>query len=217
MPRHHRLPILAAVAACALAGCSQTPAPVSIPPAASSPATPAAAQSSASSAPGSTTPATPPAPGASAGGVAGAAHRCETAQLSLTVALTSGPHPRGALLRFLNTGTTACRMTGFPGVDLQGPNDPTFGPTYQIPRASTTITTVTIPPSSTAHAVLHFLTPTEGTRWIPARISVTPPDTTRQLTSTWPGIAVLRQDAASHTSTYIGTVLAGAGSLTELS
>jgi len=75
MPRHYRLPLLAAVAACALAGCSQTPAPVSIPPAASSPATPAAAQPSESSAPGSTTP-TPPIPGASAGGVAGAAHQC---------------------------------------------------------------------------------------------------------------------------------------------
>ena len=216
MPRHYRLPLLAAVAACALAGCSQTPAPVSIPPAASSPATPAAAPPSASSA-GSTTPTTLPAPDASAGDVAGAAHRCETTQLSLTVAITSGTHPRGALLRFLNTGTTACRMTGFPGVDLQGPNDPTFGPTYQIPRASTTITTVTIAPGSTAHAALHFLTPAEGTHWIPARISVTPPDTTRQLTSPWPGIPVLRQDAATHTNTYIGTVLTGAGSLTELS
>jgi len=210
MPRLYRLPVLAAVAAVALAGCSEPPAPVSIPPAASSPAASAVAQGSAATT-------TPPVPGVSAGGVAGAVHRCETAQLSLSVAFASGADPRGALLRFVNTGTAPCRMTGFPGVDLLGPNDPTFGPTYQVPRASATVTTATIASGSTAHAVLHFLTPQEGTRWIPTRISVTPPDTTHQLASAWPGIPVLRQDAATHPGTYISAVLAGAGSLTELS
>jgi hypothetical protein len=143
-------------------------------------------------------------------------HRCATAQLSLSVAFPSGADRRGALLKFVNTGTAACRMTGFPGVDLLGPPDPTFGPKYQVPRASAAVSAVTVAPGSSAHAVLHFLTPQGGTRWIPARISVTPPGATRQLASAWPGIAVLRQDAATHPGTYVGPVLAGAGSLSEI-
>jgi hypothetical protein len=142
---------------------------------------------------------------------------CEPAELSLSVVFPSGADPGGALLQFVNTGTAVCRMKGYPGVDLLGPNDPAYGPTYQVPRASAAVPTVTLAPGSTAHAVLHFLTPQEGTRWIPSRISVTPPDTTRQLESAWPRIAVLRQDAATHPGTYIGPMLAGAGSLTEIS
>ncbi|WP_406603780.1 DUF4232 domain-containing protein [Nocardia macrotermitis] len=95
----------------------------------------------------------------------------------------------------------ACTTKGFPGVDLTGPNDPTHGATYSLPRQSVSAQPLTIQPK---HAVTAILTYQPG-NWVPTTLVVTPPDTTTQLRVPWPaGVGVTRQDGATHPGTYIG-------------
>lgn len=103
-----------------------------------------------------------------------------------------------------NTSTQACAVQGFPGVDLAGPDDPTFGPTYSLPRQEVDFAPVVVEPGSAVSSVLTYL-PAGPDGWVPATIVITPPDTTTQLQAPWPaGVSVQRQDAATHPGTYIG-------------
>lgn len=103
-----------------------------------------------------------------------------------------------------NTSTQSCAVQGFPGVDLVGPQDPTFGPTYQLPRQAADPAPLTVEPGAAVSSVLTYL-PGSPDGWIPATIVVTPPDATTQLQAPWPtGVSVQRQDGATHPGTYIG-------------
>lgn len=103
-----------------------------------------------------------------------------------------------------NISPESCTLRGYPGVDLVGPDDPVFGPTYSLPRQSGDPQPVTLAPGASASSRLTFLPTPDG--WVPNTIVVTPPDATTQLEVPWipGGISVLRQDAATHPGTYIG-------------
>ncbi|MBB5917140.1 hypothetical protein BJY24_006052 [Nocardia transvalensis] len=109
-----------------------------------------------------------------------------------------------------NTSAQACALQGFPGVDLVGPADPTFGPTYSLPRQAADPTPQTVEPGAAVSSLLTYL-PGGPDGWVPATVVVTPPDTTTQLQAPWPaGVSVQRQDGATHPGTFVGPLVPGA-------
>ncbi|GAA4553510.1 hypothetical protein GCM10023175_49620 [Pseudonocardia xishanensis] len=159
--------------------------------------------------------ATPPAPTSVATSpsspVSQAAPKCTLDTLEASVGRTTGEAgQRHTTIVWTNTSKAPCTMTGFGGVDLKGPADPTFGPTYSLPRAAEQPTTVRLAAGAAAHTVITWLPPQDGSGWTPTGMLVTPPDETRSAELPWPGGAVLRQDGATHPGTFLGPVGAGA-------
>ncbi|MEU4839726.1 DUF4232 domain-containing protein [Nocardia testacea] len=103
-----------------------------------------------------------------------------------------------------NTSTQRCAVQGFPGVDLVGPEDPTFGPTYRLPRQAADPAPLTVEPGAAVSSLLTYL-PGGPDGWVPVTLVATPPDTTTPLQTPWPaGVSVQRQDGATHPGSYIG-------------
>lgn len=150
-----------------------------------------------------------PASGRGAGTADPAARRCADGDLDAAPGRTTGEAgQRHTTVVWTNTADRPCTMSGFGGVDLRGPDDPTHGPSYSLPRSSEEGPPVRLEPGSTAHTVITWL---PGGDWTPNRIVITPPDGTRSKTLRWPGAAVERQDGATRPGTYIGPVTAGSG------
>ncbi len=138
---------------------------------------------------------------------AAAAPRCGTDSLSLSTGPYGAPGDLAQMhfaVILTNTSSQYCTLQGYPGVDLVGPDDPGNGPTYSLPRQSGNPQPLTLAPGASASSRLTFLPTPDG--WVPRTIVVTPPDATAQLKTPWipGGIAVLRQDGATHPGTYIG-------------
>ncbi|MFP5072489.1 DUF4232 domain-containing protein [Pseudonocardia nantongensis] len=212
-----RVPLAAGVLAAGLllAGCGGQSWPSGAAPASSAP--PAT-----SPAPDSAAPPTPAGgsgggadegSGENSGGDAGtpeAAGRCTDGDLDAAPGRTTGEAgQRHTTIVWTNSSSQACTMTGFGGVDLRGPDDPTFGPTYSLPRSSTAAEPVRLAPGDTAHTLITWLPPQDGPGWAPTEIAITPPDETTSKTVAWPGGAVQRQDGATRPGTYIDPVAAG--------
>lgn len=186
-----------------LAGCGGDPSSAAGQMAAPSPEQPAPA------APAETGQAEPapaePAPG-EGGSVDRAAARCTDADLSATVDEPTGSGQQRTILAWRNTTDRPCTMTGFGGVDLQGPDDPTFGPTYSLPRSSEEPTTITLQPGGTG---ITTITTLSGGDWTPTEVVVTAPDETTSKTVPWRGGPVQRQDGATRPGSFIGPVEQG--------
>lgn len=106
-----------------------------------------------------------------------------------------------------STATHACAVQGFLGVDLVGPEDPTFGPIYQLPRQEGEPTRLTVQPGGAVSSLITYL-PGGQDGWVPDTIVVTPENTFAQVETPWPaGVSVQRQDGATHPGTYIGPLL----------
>ena len=95
-------------------------------------------------------------------------------------------------------------MSGFPDVELIGPNDPTFGSIYFVPDQAGRSESLALRPGQRAHAVLTWL----PGPWKPGYIRVV---VGRSIPTAlpWRFGGVLRQDAATHPGTYVGPVRAG--------
>ncbi|WP_181782902.1 DUF4232 domain-containing protein, partial [Pseudonocardia pini] len=105
------------------------------------------------------------------------ATKCTLAQLEASVGRTTGEAgQRHTTIVWTNTSSAPCTMTGFGGVDLKGPDDPTFGPTYSLPRSSQEPRTVRLAAGAAAHTVITWLPPQDGPGWTPTGMLVTPPD-----------------------------------------
>jgi hypothetical protein len=109
-----------------------------------------------------------------------------------------------------NVSQQTCALRGYPGVDLVGPDDPTLGPIYSLPRESGDVQPVVVAPGASAASLLAFL-PKMGPdglepAWPPTTIVVTPPDSTTQLQTPWipGGFTVLRQGDGTHPGGHIG-------------
>lgn len=187
-----RLPLAVLVGVALLTACAPAPS-----------ATPTTAPTATATAAPTTTPTTtrPAAEG-----------RCTLAALTATLGPTSGEAgQRHTIVVWTNSSAQECTMTGFGGVDLLGPPDPTFGPTYSLPRSAATPSTFVLAPGAAAHTTITWLPPQDGPGWTPSQMLVTPPDETHSATLPWPGGAVLRQDAATHPGTFVDPVSQGAG------
>lgn len=133
---------------------------------------------------------------------------CATDSISLS---TSAPGSPGSFqqihfaLILTNNSSQPCALQGYPGVDLLGPDDPKWGPDYQLPQQAGDPQLLTLAPGASASSRLTFL-PEPPSGWVPHTIAVTVPNTSGRLETPWiPGdIAVSRQDAATHPGTYIG-------------
>ncbi|MDN5915935.1 MAG: DUF4232 domain-containing protein [Pseudonocardia sp.] len=135
-----------------------------------------------------------------------AAARCTDAGLSATVNEPTGSGQQKTILAWRNTSDLPCTMTGFGGVDLRGPDDPTFGPSYSLPRSSEQPTTVTLQPGGTG---ITTITTLSGGDWTPTEVVVTAPDETTSKTVPWRGGPVQRQDGATRPGSFIGPVEQG--------
>jgi Protein of unknown function (DUF4232) len=145
---------------------------------------------------------------------AGGTGRCA---LSLELGRRSGTSPGQFHLDlvFVNRGEARCRLAGWPDVELIGPNDPTFGSIYDLPRQSGRRETVTLPAGESAHATLTWLPPADHvTRWVPGYVRVVVPTAngpSGPMAVAWNRGPVLRQDRATYPGTYIGPIQRGAG------
>ena len=135
---------------------------------------------------------------------------CGTDSLSLSTGpLTSTEYVGQNQLELVltNISSQSCTMQGYPGVDLVGPDVPTWGPVFSLRRQSGDPQPFTLEPGASASSILTFGAPgAPEDVWLPTTIVVTPPDATTQLEVPWiPGyFPVLRQDGATSPATYVG-------------
>lgn len=105
-----------------------------------------------------------------------------------------------------NISQQSCTLQGYPGVDLVGPDVPTWGPVFSLTRQSGDPQPFTLEPGASATSILTIGAPSAPEDfWYPTTLVVTPPDATTQLQMPWiPYTPVLRQDGATSPATYIG-------------
>ncbi|MCX0273175.1 DUF4232 domain-containing protein [Nocardia zapadnayensis] len=131
---------------------------------------------------------------------------CAAEALDLSTRERPSDLPGQSRLEVVLTNISAqnCAVHGFPGVDLAGPEDPTFGATYRLPRQAADPAPLTVEPGAAVSSLLTYL-PGGPDGWVPVTLIVTPPDTTTRLQAPWPaGVSVQRQDGATHPGTFIG-------------
>jgi hypothetical protein len=203
MQLHPRAMVPAAIAVVTLAatavaatGCGASTVSAGTP---ASPPAPAATPASASPAtsaasPASSATASPAAsPGNASGGssAAGQSARCHTSMLSAHVVPGQpGAGQHYAELVLTNSSGTSCRIYGFPGMQLvssSGGNVPTA-----VQRQPGSEPVVTLAPGQQASSLLHWtIVPGtgEGSPCEPSAsgLTVTPPDETSPLHTSWPG------------------------------
>ncbi len=129
---------------------------------------------------------------------------CSADMLSATTRQDAAPTGQNKLRVVLtNTSSGSCLVQGYPGIDLTGPDHPTFGPTFSVPRQETGTVPITVAPGAAVSSELTYL-PDGPDGWAPTTIVVTPPDTDTSLEVPWPQAgSVARQDAAAHPGTFI--------------
>ncbi|ADJ50346.1 hypothetical protein AMES_8520 [Amycolatopsis mediterranei S699] len=153
-----------------------------------------------------------PAPAEPAAAKTSGTPRCTTADLSVSLGKPKEKSPGqfDIPLTYRNVSDHTCGLHGVPGVDLAGPEDPTFGPVYHLPRVDNGVKHNEVTPGTTASATITVLTPAEGgASWTPAKLTTIPPGQTQPLTADWPAdLPVLRQDAATHPGSYVNGILA---------
>lgn len=183
----------------------------------SAPSTPSTPSTPATSTPATSTPSSP-AGSASATPTAhptpAATTRCHTSDLSAALGAKAGTGQTTVPVVYTNTSGHTCTMYGFGGVDLHGPQYPTYGPVYSLPRQQAAPLKVTLAPGGHAHVTITYLLnrgqAARSQPWRPAYLLITPPDETTSLRVAWTtGDAVVRQDGATHPGTYISPVTAG--------
>ncbi len=138
---------------------------------------------------------------------AGAQPWCTSDALYLTTAAPVEPiaTDQTDMVVFVNNvSEQSCFVPAYPDVDLVGPDDPVFGPSYRIPQQPGDPQPVMIEPAEFVSSLLTFLPgPTDG--WVPDTIVMTFPGISGPVEGPWLlGVSVLRQDAATHPGTYIG-------------
>lgn len=127
--------------------------------------------------------------------------------LALKLGARSGGGQAHVDLRIVDVGSTACRVSGFPDVELIGPVDPAFGSVYALPRQAAKPSAITLRSGDTAHALLTWLPASGRGSWAPGYIRVvvsTAAGPSLPMALPWRFGAVLRQDAATHPGTYVG-------------
>jgi len=150
-------------------------------------------------------------PSAQAGGNGGL---CQAQNLRFGLAgktTTPGyPGQKRQVVDLTNTGSTACTLTGFPGVDLVGQARGQQNYTWSLVRQVVHYSRVTLPPGGTAHFDVIYLPKAAGGSGAitVAKMVITPPGDFTQAEVTW-NQPVLLQDGATHPGTYISPVVPG--------
>ena len=132
---------------------------------------------------------------------------CAVDSLSLSTSAPASPGDATQIhfdLIVTNTSAQPCQLQGYPVVDLIGPDDPMWGPDYQLPQQAGDPQLVVLAPGASGVSRLTFLAEPNG--WVPNTIAVSLPNSPGRLEAPWiaGGVPVARQDAASHPGSYIG-------------
>jgi hypothetical protein len=136
---------------------------------------------------------------------------CQPADLSVALGAKSGGTGQQTLaVELTNTGSSACTMEGFPGVNLVGAANGQQNYAWPLVRTSARYSKVTVQPGGTAHFDLTYLPGVsgDGTNITVVKLVITPPNATMQTAAPWHQ-SVLLQDAATHPGTYISPVVSG--------
>ncbi|WP_050997123.1 MULTISPECIES: DUF4232 domain-containing protein [Frankia] len=148
--------------------------------------------------------ATPSSPAVAAGSGTSAVPRCEAGDLTVALgaadAAAGGQHQRPLVVT--NRSPRRCAVTGYPGVRFVARD----GSAYDVVRSPLVRPgRIDLPPGADARANLTYLTtePGDSGAFLPARVLVTPPDTTTAVELRWDGGPVLDQSGATHPGTYI--------------
>jgi hypothetical protein len=128
----------------------------------------------------------------------------------------SPPGQFHANLVFANADYPRCRVSGWPDVELIGPDYPLFGTIYVLPQQAGKQTSVLLGAGKSAHAVLTWLPSSLAprARWTPGYVRVavsTDAGPSFPMAVRWPFGSVERQDGATHPGTYIGPIGRGTG------
>jgi Protein of unknown function (DUF4232) len=157
-----------------------------------------------------------------------------TAAPALAVAPGPGPVPCDLKLKFgarsegppqqfhvnlevVNVDNSICRVSGYPDVELIGPDYPIWGTIYSLPQSTTLpAESVSLRLGQSIHAVITWLPssfPRGRYRWVPGYVRVVV-RTNRGLSFAmalpWVYGSVERQDGATHPGTYVGPIRRGA-------
>ncbi|WP_445170375.1 DUF4232 domain-containing protein [Mycolicibacterium sp. Dal123E01] len=132
---------------------------------------------------------------------------CATDFIGLSTSAPASPGDQSQIhfnIILTNTSPQACMLQGYPGVDLIGPDNPMWGPDYQLPQQAGDPQPIILAPGTVAISRLTFLADPHG--WVPATIAVTLPSSPGRLETPWlvGGVPLARQDGATHPGTYIG-------------
>ncbi|QEN14051.1 DUF4232 domain-containing protein [Mycolicibacterium sp. ELW1] len=138
---------------------------------------------------------------------ASASPACTSDSLALSTGAPGSPGDATQIhfeLIVTNISPQLCELNGYPGVDLIGPDDPMWGPDYQLPQQADAAVPITLAPGASASSRLTFLAEPNG--WVPDTIAVTLPNAPGRMEVPWIAgrVPVARQDAASHPGTYVG-------------
>ncbi|MEU6329860.1 DUF4232 domain-containing protein [Streptomyces sp. NPDC047049] len=152
--------------------------------------------------------------GARAGGGGGAVsgvQRCHTS--GLTAAFATGedaaPDPNASggtttSIVLTNKGSSACKIGGFPGVDLKSENG---GERWSLARSSKKFSSITLQPGDSTDFTLNVAMTKEETGFYqPAFADVTPPNETTSLTVKWPWGTLVDQRSATHPGTFVNPI-----------
>ncbi len=99
-----------------------------------------------------------------------------------------------------NRSSHACKVGGFPGVDLNGGST-----NWSLVRKSQTYSAITLNPGDDTDFSIYFA-PEQGGTWTPQTVTITPPNQTTSVTLKWPWGPVTLQNGATHPATYVGPI-----------
>ncbi|WP_328389705.1 DUF4232 domain-containing protein [Streptomyces sp. NBC_00400] len=145
------------------------------------------------------------------GGAGSGVQRCHTSGLKAAFA-TGGdavPDPDAdgattASIVLTNKGSSACKIGGFPGVDLKSENG---GERWSLARSSKKFSSITLQPGDSTDFTLNLAMTKEETGFYqPAFADVTPPNETTSLTVEWPWGTLVDQRSATHPATFVNPI-----------
>jgi hypothetical protein len=143
---------------------------------------------------------------------AGSTSTCQTAHLRYAFGARSGSSSqRTQQVVLTNKGSSACTLSGFPGVDLVGVVNGQQNYRWPLERQVIRYSKVTLKSGGRAHFDLIYLPAAagDGTDIAVDKLVITPPNDFAHAELTWHQ-SILLQDGATHPGTYISPVLPGA-------
>ncbi|MGX1853130.1 DUF4232 domain-containing protein [Streptomyces sp. NPDC055299] len=148
---------------------------------------------------------------ANGGGAGSGGERCHTSGLKAAFATggDAAPDPNAGgstttSIVLTNKGSRACKIGGFPGVDLKSENG---GERWSLTRSSAKHGSITLQPGDSTDFTLNVaLTKEDKGFYQPAFADVTPPNETTSLTIAWPWGTLVDQRSATHPATFVNPI-----------
>ncbi|AJC57747.1 DUF4232 domain-containing protein [Streptomyces sp. 769] len=145
------------------------------------------------------------------GGSGSGVERCHTSGLkaSFNTGGDAAPDPNASgatttSINLTNKGSRACKIGGFPGVDLTSVNG---GERWSLVRSSAKFGSITLAPGDSTDFTLNVaLTKENEGFYQPAWVEVTPPNETKALKIEWPWGTLVDQRSATHPATFVNPI-----------